>query len=213
MHSTTGYSPFYLEYGVEATLIHLPRHPDDTVQSVNDFIEVWQTHLHIANDALNQSALKLLDEHPLSPTQLRPGDQVMVSAVALETPESRNRPSRKLRHKKIGPFTVLRQISHQAYEIDLPPHLRAHRVLNGDHLSKVTTPLRLPQTPPPELDPATGDTVYEVESLLDHRCRGRRLEFLVKWAGFPEHDSTWETEDNLSGSPEVLQQYRNTHHI
>ena len=151
-HSTTGYTQFYPEYGVEPTLLKLPQHPDSQVHSTNDFVELWQTHLRIANDHLNQAALKVLDDHPRSPTTLEPGDQVMVSSRALETPESRARPSHKLRAKHIGPFSIVRQVSHQAYEVDLPDYLKAHRTISGEFLSKVSIPLRILNIPSPIAD-------------------------------------------------------------
>ena len=176
-HSTTGHSPFHLEYGVQPTLLKLPQHLDSPVQTTNKFVESWQTHLRIANDLLNQSALQQLDGHPRFPVTLKPGDQVMVSARVLETPETRSRPSRKLAAKYIGPFTVIRQLSHQAYEVDLPNHISAHRTINGEHLSKVSTPLRVPDAPPPLADDDSGKPVYEVEALLTHRFRGKHWNY------------------------------------
>jgi hypothetical protein len=44
-----------------------------------------------------------------------------------------------------------------------------------------------------------GDSsTYEVEQILNHRKKGRRIEFQVKWRGYP--DTTWETEDKFNNT-------------
>ena len=113
----------------------------------------------------------------------------------------------------ISPFPVLKQVSHQALEVDMPAHIHTHRVINGEYLSKVRHPLRTPATLEPDTDPDTGDAVYEVESILTHRKRGRHLQYLIKWAGFPDHDATWEPEDNLVGSHDLLSLYKHEHQL
>ncbi len=51
--------------------------------------------------------------------------------------------------------------------------------------------------PPPDL--VAGEEQYEVESIHSHRRqgRGKQLQYLVKWAGYPESDNTWEPAKHL----------------
>ena len=46
--------------------------------------------------------------------------------------------------------------------------------------------------PPPEL--VEGEEVYEVESILNHRKRGRGYQYYVKWKGYPISDASWDPE-------------------
>ena len=48
--------------------------------------------------------------------------------------------------------------------------------------------------PPVEVD---GDEEFQVERILDARVRWRRLEYLVKWAGYEE--PTWERARDVNG--------------
>jgi hypothetical protein len=47
--------------------------------------------------------------------------------------------------------------------------------------------------PPPEL--IDGEEEYQVERILEHRYHGHAkvLQYLIKWANYPEADNTWET--------------------
>ncbi len=60
--------------------------------------------------------------------------------------------------------------------------------------------------PPPNL---VGDTEqYEVEAIRSHRRqgRGKQLQYLVKWLGYPESDNTWELAGHLQ-TPILLKEY------
>ena len=57
-----------------------------------------------------------------------PGDKVWLSSKHITT----KRPSRKLDHKLLGPFEIIKPVGSLAYELKLPPTMKIHPVF---HLS------------------------------------------------------------------------------
>jgi hypothetical protein len=58
------------------------------------------------------------------------------------------------------------------------------------HPSNQSDTIRLP-------DVIDETAEYEVEEVLDKRCKGRRVEYLVKWVGYPPLEVTWEPRGAL----------------
>ena len=57
----------------------------------------------------------------------KPGDKVYLDASDIQTP----RPSQKLSHKRLGPFTIVRKVRNSTYQLHLWPSMsRLHPVFN-----------------------------------------------------------------------------------
>ena len=62
--------------------------------------------------------------------------------------------------------------------------------------------------PPPPLEvDDQGIGTYEVESIVRHRGKGRRKEYLVVWKGYPLHEATWLKEEDLINAQDALADY------
>ena len=115
----------------------------------------------------------------------------------------------KLCARYVGPFAVTAVVNANAYTLALPPQLDAlHPTFNIDKLKRyrdgtVAFPTRLQRfdRPPPSADAdSNGDKVYVVERIIAKRRRGRGVQYLVVWAGYPAEDNTWESRANLNGA-------------
>src|SRR6266850_440678 len=64
--------------------------------------------------------------------------------------------------------------------------------------------------PPPDL--IKGKNEYEVETIRKHRRFGRnkKLQYLLKWRGYPESDNMWEPVEQLH-APQLLKEYHTCH--
>ena len=49
---------------------------------------------------------------------------------------------------------------------------------------------------------------FLVESVLDECLKQGRLEFLIKWVGYSEYESTWELLEHLDESDEMITKFR-----
>jgi len=97
------------------------------------------------------------------PEEFKPGDHVWLNAKDLIT----ERPSKKLDHKRLGPFKIIRKISELAYELKLPPSFKIHPVISASRLERAKPDEW--QRPRPRVtlkvrDPYTGAIVDSTEN-------------------------------------------------
>ena len=119
----------------------------------------------------------------------------------------------KLAPRRHGPFTILQRVSPVAYKLELPPTWTIHDVF---HASLLTPYRETPQhgdnftRPPPDLVDNLEE--FEVEEVINHRHfgKGRRLQYLIKWKGYPTADNTWEPADQVF-APELIWKYHVRH--
>jgi Chromo (CHRromatin Organisation MOdifier) domain len=203
--ASTGFSPYYLNSGREITLpldialghagVVVNNNPEaaDRIEQLKKDIEKAKDSIRLAQ----QRQSKYVDIHRRDIT-FQVGDQVMLSTSNLRMVGKNRTP--KLASKYIGPFKVKRVINSNAYELDLPSTMHRHPVINVGELKSyndgiISHPNRPPPNPrpPPELIQEDGEEVYEIERIVGQRKQGRSkiIQYLVKWKGYPEWESTW----------------------
>ena len=137
------------------------------------------------------------------------GDRVWLDGRNLRT----DQPTSKLAPRRHGPFAIAQVMSPVSYRLELPHQWRIHPVFHTDLL----TPYRETKThgenyqrPPPEL--IDNEEEFEVEAVLDSRRfgRGRKLQYLVKWLGYPDSDNQWEDADKVHAD-ELVKIFRQRH--
>jgi chromobox protein 1 len=107
----------------------------------------------------------------------------------------------------------------------LPPQALTHAAAISDEESGDDVPDQIPargkvskkaKQPEPEPEPGEdeedeeGGDEYRVEKILDHQwnAKTKEFEYQVKWLGYEDADDlTWEPEDHLENSKEILNAY------
>jgi hypothetical protein len=56
-----------------------------------------------------------------------------------------------------------------------------------------------------------GIEEFEVESILNSRIRWGKLEYLVHRKGYADEEDTWEPEDNVENSTDLIHQFHRDH--
>jgi hypothetical protein len=124
-----------------------------------------------------------------------------------------SRSTKKLDHKKLGPFKIIRVAGKRACELELPPQVKIHNVFHIELLERYrqsSIPGREQRPPTPEDVDNEGEVLYEVGSIVGSRKSGRGLvEYLVKWRGYSMSDCTYQVMDAMN--EEVLDLVRNFH--
>ena len=190
-NATTKLSPNQILLGYETKLI-----PTETGESTNEAMERrLETMIKkrlAAIDTINHMAKA---RAPIL-SQYRLRDQVWLEATHLKLRHQKT----KLAPKHYGPFRVIKEVSPVAYKVQLPVSWGIHDVFHASLLSpyrEITA--HGPNFSRPPSDLIDGKEEYEVEHIVNHRCHGqaRRLQYLIKWTGYPASDNTWEPADQV----------------
>jgi hypothetical protein len=180
------------------------------VESVNEFTERMKTTLDEAKAALAKSKddmTRYYNQKRTAAPDYKPGDMVFLDATDIST----TRPSRKLSHRRLGPFTVERKVSNNAYRLRLPLAMkRIHPVFNVIKLTPAPQdPIAGRRAPPPPLpEMIDGEEEWLVEEILDSKVINRKLRYLVKWKDFGIEHNSWEPHDQVHAPDLVTEFYR-----
>ena len=109
----------------------------------------------------------------------RLGDRVWLDARNITT----RQPSRKLDHRRLGPYEVVESLGPSAVCLHLPDTVKLHPVFHVSLLGHAANdPLPRQRSPPPPAIIVDGEE-WEVERVLDSRLFYCKLQYLVKWMG------------------------------
>jgi hypothetical protein len=207
-HSATNATPFFLNYGY-----HPWKGEIDITRGNNEASGNFLKQLESARKEASASMARAQEkaEHNYNlrkkeSRQLKPGDQVWLEATNLKS----KRPSKKLDHKRYGPFQILEKKGEAAYKLKIPETWEAiHPVFHESLLTPYNTPAFPSQKkkPPPPPVIIGEEPEYEVEKIIDSKHHNRRLLFLVRWKGEGPESDTWEPRVNLKNSKKLLEAF------
>jgi hypothetical protein len=210
---TTKVTPFFANYGYH------PRFAPSLGKIEGGFPEVAEyvsalTNLHrelqaeigYAQAAQAEQANRKRHPDPV----LREGDRVWLRRKNVKT----TRPSSKLDYKLMGPYTILERVGTRAYKLDLPASVKIHPVFHISLLElaqPTLTPIPGHVQPPPPPIVIEDEEEWEVEEIVDSRYHRNRLQYRVRWTGFPDPDRTWYPSENFTNSPDAIRRFHTTY--
>ena len=199
-NQTTGLSPNQILLGYE-----IPLQTPNNVETNNMTVEQRIGKMNQRRDQAIEALNRIAGLKGTPPAQYNTGDQVWLEGKNLKFPHQVS----KLVPKQYGPFKIIKGISPVAYRLQLPPTWMIHDMFHASLLSPYSeTPAHGPNFSRPLPDLIAGEEEYEVESIKAHRYSGRnkKLQFLIRWKGYPKSDNTWEPADSVH-APDLVRQY------
>jgi hypothetical protein len=210
VHSSTQNTPFMLDTGRHPRMGFEP-HSRATMETVNEFAGRMRESLEEAKAALTKAkddmARYYNQRHDPTP-EYKVGDRVYLDASDIKT----TRPSKKLAHRNLGPFPVVRRVGSHAYRLRLPRSLsRLHPVFPVVKLTLAPLDSFGRHNKPPPLPTIVDDEEhYEVEEVLDSRLYRGKLQYLVKWKGFGYEENSWAHESDVF-APRLVREFHRIH--
>ena len=129
--------------------------------------------------------------------------------VWLDTRHMKTSYHKKMAPKREGPFEIEKVMGPVMYQLKLPQDWKVHNVFHATLLKpyvETETHGENYTRPPPDL--LEEQEVYEVETIVKHRRRGRGYQYFIKWKGYPIEEVTWELETNISKDRDMLTWYK-----
>jgi hypothetical protein len=222
VHSSTGYAPFQLIYGLT------PKGPLDLAnprskrmqllranrEDIDSFLSELETHRRMARDAVAVAQERQAHAYDSGRrhAQFEKGSLVLVNPHTLEWQESKGA-GVKLRQRWIGPFKVISRVSANTYRIKLPKKFPGSNVINLEHLSAYhSSPAefgRRPTLPDTRQFLHEGETP-DIEDVVGHRYdrRRRQIVYLVTFRGYSSLADKWLSERDLRDVQDLLRAYQ-----
>src|SRR5713226_8055989 len=198
-HDTLKVTPHELIMGMKPS-VNIDLIPD-TVPATQERIQTL--HQTRTNLQAHLDQLQKVKDNKMLP-QLTIGQRVWLEGHNLHI-----RGPAKLLPKRYGSFQIQQKIGNVAYCLELPESIKVHDVFHIDLLTPYKEMEEYGQAymrPPPIT--VQSEEEYEVESILQARCKGPNdsLKYKVHWKGYPLADDSWVTHDDLH-SPELLKEF------
>ncbi|KAK9740067.1 hypothetical protein RND81_03G008800 [Saponaria officinalis] len=108
-----------------------------------------------------------------------------------------------------GPFPVERRVGNVSYQLGLPQRLKIHPVFHVSRLKAYHADKEDTSRGESRRAPTAMITSFDkrIDEILTDRGRPPNREFLIKWLGLPESETTWEKEADLWQFEKMIEEY------
>ena len=183
VHTATKVSPFMANYGREMRMGGDIRRKGK-VESATEFVERMKKVHEEAEAALKkmQEEMKRYVDRGRKETEVwKKGDRVLLSTKDLVFKE---RPSKKLMKKYMGPYTIEEVVSLNAVKLRLPSSMRIHPVVNVSQIVRYKEQVKGQKKEEGKLVEVERVEKWEMEKILNKKKMREVEKYLIWWKGF-----------------------------
>jgi transposase InsO family protein len=206
VNDATGKTPFEMVLGFTPSLAP-PTITASAVPAVEELLADREATLQEARDAMVETKVRQAQQanaHRGEEPEWKVGDLVMIDSRdrRLRYKSRSGTRAAKLFPRHDGPYKITQvNPAESRYKLKLDDDDKS---FNTFHVSKLKAyvpndPALFPSREPPRT-PAViigGEEEFRVEGILDERKKGRGMQYLIKWEGWPESEATWEPRRGL----------------
>ena len=132
------------------------------------------------------------------------GDRVLLSTKDLVFKE---RPTKKLMERYVGPYTIEEVVSSNAVKLRLPSSMRIHPVVNVSRIVRYKEQIKGQKKEEGKPVEVEGVEEWEVEKILNKKKIRGVEKYLIRWKGFMAEGDTWERKENLKNAKELIEEF------
>jgi len=177
------------------------------VESATKFVERMKKVYEEAEAALRktQEEMKRYADRGRKEAEVwKKGDRALLSTKDLVFKE---RPSKKLTERYVGPYTIEEVILSNVVKLRLPNLMRIHLVVNVSRIVRYKEQVKGQKKEEGKPVEVEGVKEWEVEKILNKKKMRGVEKYLIRWKGFTVKGDTWERRENLKNAEELIEEF------
>ncbi len=138
--------------------------------------------------------------HKVASFQMK--DKVLLQSINIHTLRSK----KKINHRQLKSFRILKKINTQAYKLELSERYDAiHSIF---HVSLLKFWHSHDENLKSQIILIKEKEKWKIEKILDQRIKKEKIEYLVQWADASFYENFWKSMKNLSNAKKIIENYK-----
>ncbi len=137
--------------------------------------------------------------HKVASVQMK--DKVLLQSINIHTLRSK----KKIDHRQLKSFRILKKIDMQAYKLELSEKYDAiHSIF---HVSLLKFWHSRDENSKSQIILIEEKEEWKIKKILDQRIKKEKIEYLVQWADLSFYENFWKSMKNLSNAKKIIENY------